>query len=488
MSTHPTFAIVGHPNKGKSSLVATLAEDETVVVSPDPGTTRHSREFQMQSDGRVLYALVDTPGFQRPRAVLEWLQAHERSASERPAVVRDFVTRHANDPRFADECELLRPILAGAGILYVVDGAHPYGAEYEAEMEILRWTGQPRMALINMIGAGDHVEEWRRALNQYFSIARVFDVLRADFHKRLQLLRALRELTEVDQAWARSLDQAIDTLERDRSARQQRAAAEIADLLIDVLAASESAPCPEGTDQARLGLELTERLRRRIRAREQSARRAVQELYRHRALQMQSSEFDLLTQDLFSERSFSVFGLSNAQLAMTGAATGAVAGGVLDAAVGGASLLLGAGIGAMVGGLGAMFGANQLAKVQLLGAPLGGYRLVVGPISATNLPWVILGRSLLHHRLVAETNHARRESLVLDADADQHVAGSIDAGDRRRMAGLFKRIREEGGLTTPLRDELVRLIVAAMDDREQSRVEASAFSRATDVSADRFRG
>jgi hypothetical protein len=467
VSRHPTFAIVGHPNKGKSSIVATLAEDETVVVSPDPGTTRQARGFQMQSDGRVLYELVDTPGFQRPRALLEWLQSHERTASERPAVVREFVKRCEGDPRFKDECELLRPILAGAGVLYVVDGAHPYGVEYEAEMEILRWTGQPRMALINMIGPGDHVEEWRRALNQYFSIVRVFDALRADFGKRLELLRAFRELTEVDQSWAQSLEQAVDVLQQDRKARQRRAAAEIADLLIEVLAASESAPCPEGTDQTQLSKDLTERLRKRIRQREHSARRAVQELYRHRSLRMQFSDFDLLTEDLFSERSFSVFGLSNAQLSMTGAATGALAGGAIDVAVGGASLLLGAGIGAIVGGLGTLLGSSRLAKVRLLGSPLGGYRLIVGPISASNLPWVILGRSLLHHRLVAETNHARRESLVLDADAGEHFTGTIDAGRRRHMASHFQRIRDHSGLPTQQRDELVSDIVAAMDDLGQ---------------------
>lgn len=464
MSTHPTFAIVGHPNKGKSSIVSMLAEDETVVISPDPGTTRQARGFQMQAEGRVLYELVDTPGFQRPRAVLEWLQAHERSASERPAVVREFVERHAEDPRFKDECELLRPILDGAGILYVVDGAHPYGAEYEAEMEILRWTGQPRMALINMIGPGDYVDEWRRALNQYFSIVRVFDALRADFGKRLELLRAFRELSELDQSWAQSLEQAVEILQQDRKARQQRAAAEIADLLIEVLSERESAPCPEGTDQARLAKELTERLRRRIRERERSARRVVQELYRHRSLRMQTPEFDLLTEDLFSERSFSVFGLSNAQLSMTGAATGALAGGALDAAVGGASLLLGAGVGAIVGGLGAMLGSSRLAKVRLLGTPLGGHRLIVGPISATNLPWVILGRSLLHHRLVAETNHARRESIVLDASEGEHLAGSIDAGRRRQLERLFQRIREQGGLSSEQRGELISQILAAMDD------------------------
>jgi hypothetical protein len=318
-----------------------------------------------------------------------------------------------------------------------------------------------------MIGPGDHVEEWRRALNQYFSIVRVFDALRADFGKRLELLRALRELSEVDQSWAQSLEQAVDVLQKDRNARQKRAAAEIADLLIEVLAASESAPCPEGADQAQLSKDLRERLLKRIRQREHSARRVVQELYRHHSLQMQSSDFDLITEDLFSKRSFSVFGLSNAQLSMTGAATGALAGGAIDLAVGGASLLLGAGVGAIVGGLGAIVGSNRLAKVHLLGSPLGGHRLIVGPIAATNLPWVILGRLLLHHRLVAETNHARREALVLDADASEHFAGTIDPARRRHIASLFQHIREQSGLPTQQRDQLISHIAAAMDDVAQ---------------------
>ena len=197
-NVHPIFAIVGHPNKGKSSIVATLAEDEFVAISPDPGTTGMARSFRMRINEQVLYELVDTPGFQRPRAILEWLRQHERGADARPQVVRDFVAAHAESGRFQNEVELLKPILAGAGVLYVVDGAHPYGPEYEPEMEVLRWTGRPRMALINLIGTGDYVDDWRRALNQYFSIVRVFDAQRADFSKRLELLRAFRELGEGD--------------------------------------------------------------------------------------------------------------------------------------------------------------------------------------------------------------------------------------------------------------------------------------------------
>ena len=76
---------------------------------------------------------------------------------------------------------MLKPITEGAGILYVVDGAMPYSIEYEPEMEILRWTGQPSIAVINPIGGDVHVHDWRRALEQYFRIVRVIDALTAPF-------------------------------------------------------------------------------------------------------------------------------------------------------------------------------------------------------------------------------------------------------------------------------------------------------------------
>jgi hypothetical protein len=47
-------------------------------------------------------------------------------------------------------------------------------------------------------------------------------------------------------------------------------------------------------------------------------------------------------------------------------------------------------------------------------------------------------------------------------------AGTIDAGRRRHMAKLFQRIREQRGLSTQQRDELVSDIVAAMDELGRS--------------------
>ena len=224
----PAFAVVGHPNKGKSTLVATLAQDASVGIGREPGTTQIAREFPMRVDGDVLYTLVDTPGFQRPRAVLEWLQAQNPTAAERPQCVAHFVEQHRDNPRFTAECELLQPIISGAGILYVVDGAVPYAPEYDAEMEIMRWSGQPSIALINPIGNAAHVDDWSRALTQYFRVVRVLDALEAPFEHRLQVLSAFGELS---QAWREPMSRAVDVLRANRTQALRESAAAIAELL-----------------------------------------------------------------------------------------------------------------------------------------------------------------------------------------------------------------------------------------------------------------
>jgi len=207
IKAYPEFAVVGHPNKGKSSIVSTLAHDESVQISNTPGTTTKQRSFPLKIDGEILYELYDTPGFQRARAVLAWLKREEVPADQKVDRVRRFVYEHRDDSRFHDEVELLEPILNGAGIIYVVDGSKPYGPEYEAEMEILRWTGQPSMALINLIDETDYVEEWKRALGHYFRMVRVFNPMEANFSQHIALLESMAQLKE---EWTPSVKQSIE--------------------------------------------------------------------------------------------------------------------------------------------------------------------------------------------------------------------------------------------------------------------------------------
>ena len=420
-------------------MVATLAEQEDVAISPLPGTTRRAREFTFYVDGEPQYTLVDTPGFQRAREVALWLQDQGGDASARPGHVRRFVEMHRTDPRFVDEVELLQPIINGASILYVVDAAKPYGAEYELDMQILQWSGRPRMALINRIGTGDFRDQWRKALGQYFSIVRDFDAVHADFETRLGVLRGLAEL---QQNVSDNLARTIEAMQIARVRRRQRCAALIANHLASSLVLQEQERLDEGEDPQGKRNRLQERLMLQLRDAEDGARAQVEAVYGYHRLTRESSSLPVLDADLFASEHWKLFGLSRQNLLVTAALGGVAAGGVIDLAVGGASFFLGSMVGGLLGGASAWLGGDELARMRVFGEPLGGVSMRIGPVTAPNFPWVLLGRSLVHHQLVSERNHAQRSALALEAQASGSILDQMAVSERRRLAVLLGQLQK----------------------------------------------
>ncbi len=435
----PVFVIVGHVNRGKSSIVSTLAADESVRIDQTPGTTRQCRSYPMRLDGRTLYELVDTPGFERARHMLAWLRANETSTADRRTLVRRFVEAHAGEGSFPQEVELLRPILGGGAILYVVDGSVPFNPSHEAEMEILRWTAQPRMALINPIGSDSYIDQWRPVLDQYFSLVRVFNAHHADFQQRIVLLNTLRELSD---EWRPAIERAIVALEEDRRLSRRESAHVIADMLAEMLGLVEQRRLAHDEPVEPRKRELTSRFHDRLRRREQACRQALLEIYSHARLKVRERELEAAGGDLFDLSTWSRLGLSRTQLAATGATTGALIGGGIDAALGGATFLAGAVIGGALGGAASWFGWNSLTQVRVLGQSLGGPLLQIGPIRQPNFPWVVLDRALLFHDAVAARAHARRDEIALDAAeaVREGPVSRLDKPTRRRLQECFERL------------------------------------------------
>ena len=433
----PRFAVVGHPNKGKSSLVAMLAEDDSVPIAPESGTTTRAVHYPMRLNGEVIYELIDTPGFQRPRRALDWMQRHARTAAERPEAVRRFLARHRDDAEYQAECELLGPIAAGAGIIYVVDGAVPYGSEYEPEMEILRWSGRPSLAVINPIGARTHVDGWYDGLGQFFRIVREVDVLAAPLEQRLDLLSVFGEL---DSDWRLALGSAVSALRDERARARARSARIAAELIVDALSAVPERRLAPGEDPDVVRSELEDQYYAHIRELERHARDRVEQTYHHRALARCGPELAAVHEDLFEERTWRLFGLDRAVLAGLGVTGGGAAGLGVDAALGGASFLLGAAIGAIAGGAGAWLAADRLAQVERVSLPFGEQVLRIRAGASRNLPFVLLGRARLHHAIVSRRSHARREPLTVDERTESGALNPLSSHERRQLAGLFRRI------------------------------------------------
>jgi hypothetical protein len=449
----PTFAVVGRVNKGKSSVVSTLVEDDSIRVDPEPGTTRVCTRFPFRSDdGRTLCVVVDTPGFEEAPRALTWLRAREGTAADHAALVAQLVATFRDRGEFADECALLQPILDGAAILYVVDASLPYRANYEAEMEILRWTGRPRMALVNRIGGDDHVDEWRRALAQYFSVVRLFDAHRSGFAERVSLLRAFRELDDDARG---AIDEAIAVLRADWARRRERSARVIAQLVADALTCTEEHPLAEDESPDAHRGEWQEAFLESLRRRERRARGEIETLYRHERLRREEGDLGAedFDRDLFAEESRRVFGLDTWQLVRAGAVGGAAIGGTIDAATLGHSFLLGTVIGGFLGGTAAYWGGLRIAEVRVLGQRVGGRVAIVGPVRDPNFPWIVLDRALAHFESVVTRAHAQRDVLAVRRPAGKVGASSrLDAAERASLGTIFATLRRGGA---PVADEAV---------------------------------
>ena len=405
--SHPKFVVVGHPNKGKSSIVSTLTLDDSIAISNKPGTTTKARSFKLQKGDKTFYELIDTPGFQRPRKLLKILKEGNPSASERPKRVQEFLENYCSGDEFRDECELLSPIMSGGGIIYVVDASKPYSKEFEDEMEILRFCGKPSMAILNYIGNEDYTKEWDEVLGQYFRVIKPFNPLKATFSDHIELLEAL---THVSPMWKDDLKEAIRLLNQYHQEQKKRIASLITNATYEALSFKIVKSKNLFTNEENLKKEFKNKL-------EQIEKKLFNDI--KETLNFKNSAFEIdeepIEYKLFSKESQEIFGLSKERLILISTLTSATAGGLLDLAVGGHSFFLGTIIGGAIGFVGANYGYGELSKIKFL----SNEKIQIGPIEDANFGFIFLNRALNFANMLLNTTHANREikhKVVLNDD------------------------------------------------------------------------
>jgi len=281
-------------------------------------------------------------------------------------------------------------------------------------MEILRWTGQPSMALINHIDESDYSEEWKRALGHYFKMVRTFDPMNTSLEQHLSILESVAQLKE---EWTASVKASITLFEKYHEQMLDRSTAVIAKViyksvsLVEILAFHGE----DATEDEKNRVE--EKYKERLRVLERSTQKSIESIWNHDHLQTPQQSLPLEGMDLFSEETASVFGLTRKELLVTAAASGAATGAGVDLLFAGSTLLLGAGLGAVIGGVGALFAFNELSEVKVLGQTLGKRYLEMGPMENRNFPYILLGRTIYHTTQVAKRSHAVRgvAEFVMDS-------------------------------------------------------------------------
>ena len=119
----PKVAIVGRPNVGKSTLINSLCDDERLIVSDIPGTTRDSVSVPLEYKNER-YRFIDTAGVRRRSRVDESL--------EKLSVIKT-----------------LQSIEAARVVVLLIDGSEPIAGQDATVAGLIRRAGRPIVIGVN---------------------------------------------------------------------------------------------------------------------------------------------------------------------------------------------------------------------------------------------------------------------------------------------------------------------------------------------------
>lgn len=424
----PTYAVVGHPNEGKSSVVATLTENDSVRISPLPGETTVNREYPVRIDGRTVIQFVDTPGFQHPRQILQWFRWREASASN---LTKQFLDAHAGDSGLAHDLELLTPISQGSGIIYVVDGSRPISIADRMEMEILRLTGNPRMALINPKDSDNaYITQWKSTCAKSFNSVRTFNAHQATYAERIALLESLKS---IHQDWEPALAATISAFEEDWTNRIHQVAGILCNIVRNAVAHTESKLIFRPNEETNAHGLLREKYRKTLLEIEQKGHRQIRRLFKHNIFNVDVPPQSVLHENLLASRTWQVLGLSKKQIISTAALLGGGLGVKLDLLAAGLAFGLFTLSGAAAGAVAAWLKGETIARASIKKQRLGGVKITVGPNANPQFPFILIDRALLYFQHVANWAHAR--PLPTDEKASQSAQPKdVEQGFTRRWS------------------------------------------------------
>ena len=250
----------------------------------------------------------------------------------------------------------------------MVDGSRPVRTIDKTEMEILRLTGLPRMAIINTKDKhhAQFLDNWRLEARKHFNTIRVFDAHRATYAERIELLESLKN---IDPDWQPQLEAVISAFKQDWRHRIDDSVAIILELLASAGRHKVTKTCSDESQVPETKKILTEKFKTDIHRFEKTAHKNIRKRFKHNIFNYELPPHSIIHEDLFSKNSWRILGLKQWQVAAAGAAGGSVVGAKVDLALAGLSFGVFTAIGGLIGGGSATLGAKQAVGTKSRDCP-----------------------------------------------------------------------------------------------------------------------
>jgi len=407
------FVVVGNPNEGKSSVVSTLTES-SIRITEKPGETEFSTSYSLIIDGEKLLTFVDTPGFQTAKKTKKWIE-EEAGSSSIDEWGEQYQKDHKGKSAYKHDARVLSAIAGADCLLYIVDTSKPVGPDDRAEMDILRRSGKPKMAVFNKKkDLSDFDQEWHEAIRiEFGGICHEFNALNADFNERIALIEKLKA---VDRSWENVIDEVIAGLKDDLDCRIKDVVEVIQNLLKKCLSEKCVYQMKKHSDKEQVAASLAGELQEKIRNHEKKAHKKIKSIFKHEKVGVKQDSFDVPSDDLFSKDVVKAFGLNRKQFAVINAVAGAAGGAVVDVAFGGITFGVFTAIGTVGGALTGHFGAKPISgmkvKIQHLPVNVGASGTEISIQKGSQLPYILIDRAFCYYSAISNRSHAHGKADV----------------------------------------------------------------------------
>lgn len=406
------IVFIGETNDGKTTIVASLMEDENAVISSTPGTTKeaHCHRF-LDRSGKTILRAWDTPGFEETDDMHAWFVAHADAHGDDP--VKAFIKSHATDSRWERDLHLLRPISDGALVVFVAASNRMPLQTDDKQLQIIRLAGANRIALINKKPGKDYSKEWNKLLKREIGIVRTYEPFSAGILQRLELLQKLADCCDENRE---QIEAAHDALKADWEDRLEDLARMMLGTLHKVARASAFCTSKEEAER-KLGAKL-ENI-------EQNFRKDARKLFHHQKLQIEAEVFSAKLQSTETWRLLGL-GMTRSNAMKYGAVVGASIGLVVDVSTAAWTLGIPTVTGAAVGAaLAAVYIFTPFGKGK---GSQNGYEAVV-EVRGQMLN-VLLDRMIIYARCILRVSHGNRLQQAIQAETVTPEGNRLSFVDR----------------------------------------------------------
>jgi len=179
ISNAPTFAVIGKPNHGKSSIISALMMDDRIQVASNTGTTKVSSKYSYKYEDMEICNFYDTPGFEQSKTLWGYIRKSQSNIVYGNNIFYEYIEHHKKEISFRKDIAILQAILESDYVIFVIDISKMYTVNtYANELKIMEYLSKnkPILILLNKIGSEDHSLLWKEQLHKYtFRIFYEFD-------------------------------------------------------------------------------------------------------------------------------------------------------------------------------------------------------------------------------------------------------------------------------------------------------------------------